>query len=74
MNFRSDCSLFALTFVNWIPCRVSFVQTTVPAASTDTPETGNRNETRTVSWGYKLPTSTCIPLWLRFQVIPRKAR
>src|SRR5438874_240618 len=54
MNFRIDSSFCLLTSVNWMPCRVSFVQTTVPAASSDTPETGNRNDSRTVSLGCKL--------------------
>src|SRR5258708_18160409 len=40
----------------------------------DTPETGNRNDNRTLSLDCKSLASTCIPPWLRFQVIPRMVR
>src|SRR6266849_3575945 len=55
MKSRIDCSFCVLIGVNWIPCRLSFAQTTVPAPLIGMPETGKRNDSRTASPGCKSP-------------------
>ena len=71
MYWRIDRSLCSPMLVNWIPWRFSSPQATAPPTSTATPETGNRKNSWTTSFGFRPLTSTCIPPWRRFQLTPR---
>jgi hypothetical protein len=71
MYWEIDRRLCTSRSMKRIPSRLFRSHNTVPTASTATPETGKRNDNWTTSLGLRFFSSTCIPVWLMFQLTPR---